>query len=391
MYIHYMVGAIFTIFILCVHCDNAANDNEIKEILVPSAPRNLIAYNVTSEEVNLAWIPPSTFTRSKLPIISKDVEETTKTEPQGDEPNDVVPTTDTLIPEKPKDLGFSYNLYKNEDIKNYEYSSSILLDPPRSRRDVWSRRHRKRRQDNGTNGVHLEYYEHLEIFNESTFPIEVVKKWTTQTHKETTQMAYVLYYEQGVPRYDANVSGVQTPEDVLKKNIFPSNLGIRDNLKPTMNLTLWNKAGKVTKVVGFRLKNLKPFTPYKIWVRAFYYFPLENVTSSDLLAHLGPESEPLYVLTDVRPPSAPIILNLTCDQPKRTLYLQWRQPLEYNNSIDQYVVTLRKIPEQQPRTRLTLPTNKNDIETTISVEVELWNVTRYEVKIYAVTQSVTRR
>lgn len=61
----------------------------------------------------------------------------------------------------------------------------------------------------------------------------------------------------------------------------------------------------------------EPFTPYKIWVRAFYNFPLEGVMSSDLLdsGRLGPSSEPLYVLTDVRPPSAPVILNLTCEQP----------------------------------------------------------------------------
>ncbi|OWR53573.1 Tyrosine-protein phosphatase 99A [Danaus plexippus plexippus] len=132
----------------------------------------------------------------------------------------------------------------------------------------------------------------------------------------------------------------------------------------------------------------EPFTPYKIWVRAFYNIPLAGVMSSDLLARLGPQSESLYVLTDVRPPSAPVILNLTCDQQNGILYLQWRQPLEYNNSLDQYVVTLRKIPEQQPRTRLTLFTKKEDIETMISVKVDLSNSTMYEVKIYAVTLSV---
>ena len=50
-------------------------------------------------------------------------------------------------------------------------------------------------------------------------------------------------------------------------------------------------------------------------MRAFYNFPLGGKMSSDLLERLGPQSEPLYVLTDVKPPSAPIILNLTCDQP----------------------------------------------------------------------------
>lgn len=32
MYIHYMFGAIFIVYILCVHCDNASKDNEIKQI-----------------------------------------------------------------------------------------------------------------------------------------------------------------------------------------------------------------------------------------------------------------------------------------------------------------------------------------------------------------------
>ncbi|KAL4712547.1 hypothetical protein ACJJTC_007563, partial [Scirpophaga incertulas] len=140
---------------------------------------------------------------------------------------------------------------------------------------------------------------------------------------------------------------------------------------------------------SYRKQKRQPFTPYKIWVRAVYNSSLGG-SLSHLLENLSNKSEPLYVLTDVMPPSAPKILNVTCDMPKRMLYLQWRQPALYNNSLDQYVVTIRKIPELQPRTRLTLPTNKNDIETTISVEVELWNVTQYEVKIYAVTQSVAR-
>lgn len=32
MYIHYTLGAIFIVFILCVHCDNADTNNEILEI-----------------------------------------------------------------------------------------------------------------------------------------------------------------------------------------------------------------------------------------------------------------------------------------------------------------------------------------------------------------------
>lgn len=405
MYVHYTLGAIFIVFILCVHCDNVANDNEIKEIYVPSAPQNLTANQISAEEVHLSWAPPLTFTLRPVPNIDLDVTGLTtrpdpdlvignkKIEPQGDEPvNDVLIQDTFSAPEaqKLKD-DYTYNWYKNDKQKyNDEYSSHILLGDFRSKRDMRTHRHRKRRQDNST---HFEKsLEELETHQAMELPKEVVKKSFSQSkHRDTTQVAYVLYYEQGIPRYDVNiVYGVQKSSDVKTKNVFSSDLGMENYKGLTKNLTLLNTSGKVTKVVGFRLRNLKPFTPYKIWVRAFYNFSLDGVKSSDLLNRLGPQSEPLYVLTDVRPPSAPIILNLTCDQPKRTLYLQWRQPLEYNNSLDQYVVTLRKIPEQQPRTRLTLPTNKNDIETTISVEVELWNVTRYEVKIYAVTQSVCK-
>ncbi|XP_050555159.1 uncharacterized protein LOC118280609 [Spodoptera frugiperda] len=408
MYIHYTVGAIFIVFILCVHCDNVANDNEIKEIYVPSAPLNLTANNVTTEEVHLSWAPPVNMTVRTLPNTDNDFKSQTliphndhirnrKQELQGDEPaNDVLSQespSESINPERQKDFEYaSYNWYKNDKQKyNDDYSSHVLIDDYRNKRDVRSHRHRKRRQDNGTD-ENLHFEKSLEVWaKHNVEPKEVVKKAFAMRHKNATQVAYVLYYEQGERRYDVNiVNGTQKSADVKRKNVFPSDLGMENYSRATKNLTLLNTSGKVTKVVGFRLRNLKPFTPYKIWVRAFYNFSLDGVKSSDLLDRLGPKSEPLYVLTDVVPPSAPIILNLTCDQTKRTLYLQWRQPLEYNNSLDQYVVTLRKIPEQQPRTRLTLPTNKNDIETTIPIEVDLWNVTRYEVKVYAVTQSVAR-
>ncbi|XP_075986978.1 uncharacterized protein LOC142983798 isoform X2 [Anticarsia gemmatalis] len=403
MYIPYTLGAIFIVFILCVHCDNVANDNEIKKIYVPSAPQNLTAHNITTEEVHLSWAPPLTFTQRIITSTNPEPKvQTTKPDPdllvisnrdqQGDEPaNDVLnqdTAPDPIGPEKLKgpEKYTSYNYYMNDRPKYHdEFSSHILLDDYNDSRDVRSHRHRKRRQD----ATHTE--KSLELETHQAMEPKEKKSYVPPKHKNTTQVAYVLYYEQGVPRYDVNiVNGVQKSGDVKKNNVFPSDLGMEDYKGVTKNLTLLNTSGKVTKVVGFRLRNLKPFTPYKIWVRAFYNFSLDGVMSSDLLDRLGPQSDPLYVLTDVRPPSAPIILNLTCDQPKRALYLQWRQPLEYNNSLDQYVVTLRKIPEQQPRTKLTLPTNKNDIETTISVEAELWNSTRYEVKIYAVTESVAR-
>ncbi|XP_068624792.1 uncharacterized protein [Battus philenor] len=410
MYFQYTIGAIFSVFILCVHCDNAANYNESMNVYVPSAPQNLIANSITSEVIHLSWTPPSTFTllRSTHPRLG--VGETPKLDPdltvvekakqdtQSDEPAEsaephVTLTDASMSPEK---LEYSpYNWYKNDKPKfNDEYSSSdILFDEAyKIKRERRSHRHRKRRQDTNTTEPRVLHLEKVpgDTHEAFQFPIEVVKKSSPNNPpKDFTQIAYVLYYEQGVPKYNAaSVIGAQTSSEVKRNNVFPSDLGMENYSKATKNLTLLNNSEVLTKAVGFRLRDLKPFTPYKIWVRAFYKFSLSGVSSSDLLDKLGPQSEPLYVLTDVTPPSAPIILNLTCDQPNGMLYLQWRQPLEYNNSLDQYVVTLRKIPEQQPRTRLTLPTNKTDIDTAISVPVELGNVTRYEVKIYAVTLSV---
>lgn len=227
-----------------------------------------------------------TFTLRTLPITDLDPKSQTlipdqpsrirqKQEPQGDEPaNEVLsqdPSTDALNPERQKDFEYSsYNFYKNDKQKyNDDYSSHVLIDDYRSKRDVRSHRHRKRRQDNGTEPK-LHYEKNLEVLE--AHPIEqkeVVKKSYGQSkHKDTTQVAYVLYYEQGVPRYDVNiVNGTQTTVDVKRKNVFPSDLGMEDYSRATKNLTLLNTSGKVTKVVGFRLRNLS-----KCGFRLFFYF-----------------------------------------------------------------------------------------------------------------------
>ncbi|XP_073958567.1 LOW QUALITY PROTEIN: uncharacterized protein [Choristoneura fumiferana] len=374
MYIRCMLGAIFIIFILCVHCDNSVNYNESKEIYVPSAPQNLTVNRVTSEDIHLSWAPPTTFTHHFIPNPEPKAT-ADNTELQGDEPmkNDLP----AIRAETLTNFETIIDSYKKDKLKyNDEFPLPDIMNDYRIRRDLRSHRHRKRRQDvnaTDTRTTHAEKHD-LETHEAIEFPIEVVKKSFTPVypHKDATQIAYVLYFEQGVPKIDAStVIGVPSSADVKKMNYFPSDLGMADYSKATKNLTLLNTAGVLTKVVGFRLRNLKPFTPYKIWVRAFYNFSLQGVKSSDLLDRLGPQSEPLYVLTDVLPPSAPVILNLTCDQPHDILYLQWRQPLEYNNSLDQYVVTLRKLPEQQPRLAQT-PHQQKWSPTRVKLEWLVW-------------------
>lgn len=237
---------------------------------VPSAPQNLTANNVTTEEVHLSWAPPLTFTLRTLPNTNADIKThtsrpdpetaTSNKEPQGDEPvNDVISSeseSNPLSAERQKDFEYtSYNFYKNDKQK---YNDDYSLDF-RSRREVRSHRHRKRRQDNATDTKHFEKnLEELETHQAFELPKEVVKKSYSQTKPHTTtQVAYVLFYEQGVPKYGVSiVNGTQTSASVKRKNVFPSDLGMEDYSRATKNLTLLNTSGKVTKVVGFRLRNL---------------------------------------------------------------------------------------------------------------------------------------
>lgn len=234
----------------------------------------MTANNVSTEEVHLSWAPPLTFTLRTLPSPDLDSKSQTlipddpvrthkKQEPQGDEPvNDALsqdPSPEAINLERQKDFEYSsYNWYKNDKQKyNDDYSSHLLIDDNRSKRDVRSRRHRKRRQDNGTE-TKLHDEKNLQVL---VYPIEqkevVMKSFAQSKHRDTTKVAYVLYYEQGVPRYDVNiVNGTQTSTDVKRKNVFPSDLGMEDYSRATKNLTLLNTSGKVTKVVGFRLRNL---------------------------------------------------------------------------------------------------------------------------------------
>ncbi|XP_059058001.1 uncharacterized protein LOC131851507 [Achroia grisella] len=396
MYIQYTLGAIFVIFILCVHCDNTDINNENRKIYVPSAPQNLATRSVSSNEILLSWAPPTTYTEIYIPSLTdKAVDDTqdqsktqkpNKNEPQSDEPiNDENINRDPIANKKYTE----YTIDGKLDDEQQKYPTRFDIN----KRDLRSHRHRRRRQDgNATEArsLSLEVLDYLEIHD--SFKMTMVKKSNTAFNKElkdSTLYAYVLYYEPGVTNFEnSNVTGVQTSEDVKRKYMFPSDLRMEDYSNAQKNLTLLNKSEKVTKIVGYRLKNLLPFTPYKIWVRAFIL--TDGSISSDLHLRLSNKSEPLYVLTDVIPPSPPKILNVTCDLIRQNLYLQWRRPTSYNNTLDHYVVTLRKLPEPQPRTKLTLPTNKNDIETTISIEVESWNMTRYELKVYAATQSVAK-
>ncbi|XP_023703350.2 tyrosine-protein phosphatase 99A isoform X4 [Cryptotermes secundus] len=81
--------------------------------------------------------------------------------------------------------------------------------------------------------------------------------------------------------------------------------------------------------IEFTLKDLKPYTEYKIWLKAFTW------------KNEGEPSEAIRHRTDISGPSAPRILNLTC-QSHDTLYLQWQRPQEYFGVIDRYIILFRE-------------------------------------------------
>lgn len=78
---------------------------------------------------------------------------------------------------------------------------------------------------------------------------------------------------------------------------------------------------------------LEPYSEYKISVKAF-----TKRNEGDL-------SDPVIQKTDISGPSPPIVVNLTCHS-HDALYLRWKRPLEYYNSIDFYIINFRSVAQQ---------------------------------------------
>lgn len=73
----------------------------------------------------------------------------------------------------------------------------------------------------------------------------------------------------------------------------------------------------------------EPYTEYKIIVIAF------------TLKYDGEPSDPVIQRTDIAGPSAPQIINLTCHS-QDAIFLQWRRPTSFYNSIDFYVINYKE-------------------------------------------------
>lgn len=82
------------------------------------------------------------------------------------------------------------------------------------------------------------------------------------------------------------------------------------------------------KRVLIKRSSTEPYSEYKITVKAFTW------------KNEGDASEAVTQKTDISGPSPPIVVNLTCHN-QDALYLRWKRPLEYYNSIDFYIISYR--------------------------------------------------
>jgi len=79
---------------------------------------------------------------------------------------------------------------------------------------------------------------------------------------------------------------------------------------------------------AYILQGLEPFTQYEIWVEA-----IVNGTSS-------PASDHVFARTDIKEPSAPNIVNVTCYD-TGALLVQWSRPDKFHKSVDYYTIYYR--------------------------------------------------
>lgn len=97
----------------------------------------------------------------------------------------------------------------------------------------------------------------------------------------------------------------------------------------------------------------EPYSEYKVTVKAFTW------------KNEGEASDAVTQRTDISGPSAPIVTNLTCNN-LDALYLRWKRPLEYYNSIDFYIVSFRSA-LQHDYTEIKINASARHLETAVSM------------------------
>ncbi|CAO1427366.1 unnamed protein product [Diamesa hyperborea] len=139
-----------------------------------------------------------------------------------------------------------------------------------------------------------------------------------------------------------------------------------------LHLPMLKNDGSTGSLSHYTLINLRPFTEYRIIVIAF------------TLKYDGEPSEPVLQRTDIAGPSAPSIINLTCHS-QDALYLQWKRPTTFYNTIDFYVINYKEISYNNFQ-QIQLNTSASYSETAIIIQ-NLTSYTVYEVKVQAATLS----
>nr|CAD7258724.1 unnamed protein product [Timema shepardi] len=128
-----------------------------------------------------------------------------------------------------------------------------------------------------------------------------------------------------------------------------------------------------TPYIEFVLSDLKPYTDYKIWLKAFTW------------KNEGDSSEAILHKTDISGPSAPRILNLTC-QSHDTLFLQWQRPSEFFHTIDLYYISYRDESSWEYE-EIIVETSQEHLESMILISNLTVN-TVYEVKVKGASRSI---
>ncbi|CAH1153716.1 unnamed protein product [Phaedon cochleariae] len=124
-------------------------------------------------------------------------------------------------------------------------------------------------------------------------------------------------------------------------------------------------------LIHYNLTKLEPKTEYTIFVKAFTQ------------KHEGYPSESVIATTDISGPTAPKVLNLSC-QANETIYIQWERPANFYYSIDYYYIYVNL--GNHLYDNITISTTEEHLETAYTLK----NVTPdadYKVQIQASTRS----
>nr|XP_029727470.1 protein sidekick-2-like [Aedes albopictus] len=122
----------------------------------------------------------------------------------------------------------------------------------------------------------------------------------------------------------------------------------------------------------YTLSSLKPFTDYRIIVAAF------------TMKYDGETTE-VSVRTDISGPSAPKFVNLTCYS-EDALFLAWRIPQHFYNSVNHYIVSYRNMDYTRSR-EIRISANASIVETSVVLQ-NLSTDASYELKVRAASISV---